>query len=100
MKIRSELHKELVGHVNGMPFRVFFDAQHEAVVDEAVGAHLLRLSAAVEVRERTEIADGYSAMTNAELKAIISNKGLKVPRNAAKEQLIAVIEGGGEDDGE
>ena len=45
MKIRSNKHKAIQGHVNGQPYHVFFNEDGVADVEEAVGEQLLRLSA-------------------------------------------------------
>ena len=45
-----------------------------------------------EVVEEEEVAEGYEELTVAELKALVIEKELEVPKKATKKQLIALLE--------
>lgn len=91
MIIESKQHKEIVGHVNRIPYHVFFDAFGHSEVEQAVGEQLLRLSAAVEVQSA-----GLQGMSVADLRVYAKEHDITLGQARNKDDIIKVIEGCGE----
>ena len=124
MLIKSELHKEINGNIEGESFNVVFDSEGRAEVEEVVGEFLLRLRAANKVVEeieetvskdeenlftkesasdeigpqsdnvKQEEGKELSEMSLTELKAEASRLGIKIGPGKTQKQIIAKIEGG------
>lgn len=86
MLIESKQHKEIVGHVNGTPYHVFFDADGRSEVEQAVGEQLLRLSAAEEVQ-----STGLQAMSVSDLRSYAKEHGITLGQARNKDDIIKVI---------
>lgn len=97
MIIESKQHKEIVGHVDGTPYHVFFDADGRAEVEQAVGRQLLRLSAAVEVQGEPE---GLHDMNVADLRAYAKERDITLGQARNKDDIIKAIEEGQKDEGD
>lgn len=89
MFIESKQHKEIVGHVDGQPYHVNFDANGQAEVEEAVGKQLLRLKAAVAVQVEPT---GFQAMKLEELKTYAKDHQITLGQARTKDAIIHVIE--------
>lgn len=85
MIIQSKLHKEIRGHVDGESYHVLFDDRGRAEVEDAVGAQLLRLSDATEVR------DGIDKMTIPQMKEYAEQKGIELGEATKKPDILAAI---------
>jgi len=86
--IESKQHKEIVGHVNGTPYHVFFDADGRAEVEDAVGEQLLRIQAVVSVQPTEKSLDD---MTVKELKKYAIDNDIELGDASKKEDIIARI---------
>lgn len=89
MIIYSKEHKEIVGHVDGEPFRVLFDEDGYAEVEEAVGALLLQLQAASPVQEETDL----DKMNLSQLKRYAKKNGIDLGDATKKADILEKIKG-------
>ncbi len=97
MKIRSNKHKAIQGHVNGQPYHVFFNEDGVADVEEAVGEQLLRLSACEKVVESKE---PFAERTVAALRQELDEKGITLPKKATKQEIIEALHQAKEEEGD
>ncbi|UOF90779.1 hypothetical protein LSG31_00405 [Fodinisporobacter ferrooxydans] len=89
MFVQSKIHRELVGHVDGEPYRVLFDADGIAEVDDAVGEQLLQLGSATQFQmsNTTDI----TKMNLPQLKKYASENGIDLGDATKKPEILEKI---------
>lgn len=97
MLIQSKLHKEIVGRVDGKPYRVLFDVDGYAEVEEAVGVQLLQLRSAEAV---PDVGTDVTKMNPAQLKKYAKDNGIDIGEATKKAELLALIQGGNTPEGD
>jgi hypothetical protein len=98
LNIQSKDHKDIVGSVDGKPFRVLFDEDGYAEVDEAVGEQLLQLQAALLVepkisKENVEDKEPkiLEEMHPMQLKKFAKDNGIEIGEASKKDELLPII---------
>jgi hypothetical protein len=93
MRIESQLHTEIVGRVEDQPYHVFFNANKQADVSDAVGEQLLQLGAAtlVETVDKPVGNVSFADMTVQELRSYAKGRGLSLGSARSKEDILTVI---------
>jgi hypothetical protein len=96
LNIQSKDHKDIAGSVDGKPFRVLFDDDGYAEVDEAVGEQLLQLQAAFLAEPQIPNVDDKDPkkledMHPMQLKKFAKENGIEIGEASKKDELLPII---------